>query len=178
MALRMRMSWVLGTALIMGWVVAGLLLEDRFAKSGQEDDFVSSMMSFISLGSLMILVVGSFLPVILNDLFPIPRWLVLSGPVPLPSCEVQAVEAFLSKQPKAGPVLLAWLLRHRLDYPHIAHAQKLSEVDWKSLPMLDPPSPAWGLEEVIERARAQRTAENLTQTLSRSTIPPLARPRL
>lgn len=44
--------------------------------------------------------------------------------------------------------------------------------------MLEPPSPAWGLEEVIERARAQRTAENLTQTLSRSTIPPLARPRL
>ena len=174
MALRMRMSWVLGTAMIMGWVVAGLLLEDRFAQSGQEDNFVS----FMSFGGLMILVVGSFLPVILNDVFPIPRWLVLSGPVPLPSCEVQAVEAFLSNQPKAGPVLLAWLLRHRLDYPHIAHAQKLSEVNWKSLPMLDPPSPAWGLEEVVERARAQRKVEDLTQALSRSTTLPLARPRL
>ena len=174
MALRMRMSWVLSVALFVTWVAAALIFQDRFTQSGQEDKFLS----FIGLGGTLFLTVGLLFPFVLVDVFAFHRWFLLSGPVPLPSCEVEAVEAFLSNQPKAGPVLLAWLLRHRLDYPHIAHAHKLSEVDWKSLPMLEPPSPAWGLEEVVERARAQRKAEDLTQALSRSTPPPLVRPRL
>lgn len=174
--LRSRLAMALGTLILLSWVIACWAFHDQMTAPGQEDKFLA----FMGLGGTLMLTVGVLLPAVLVDAFALHRWLLIFGPVPVPSEESGQVDAFLRRNPAAGAVLLEWLVRQRVDYPRIAHAQKLLEVSWDAVSLPEPvPTPAWGLEEVVTLARLQMRTDDLDQALP----PPAfeqrsARPRL
>ena len=176
MALRTCASWLLSLSLLAAWVVACVVFQDRLFQPGRED----KLMSFFVFGGTLVLTIGVLMPSVLLDMPRLHRWLVVSGPVPLPERDSRALDTFLRQTPKAVPVLLEWLVQQRVDTPHCSHAQKLSSVDWEGLPLLESPVPNGGLAEVVALASTRRRADSLELALVAPPSPeqPQGRPRL
>ena len=120
-----------------------------------------------------------YLPAILLRSSPLKAWWLAAGPLPLDPQTSRALDRVLRQNPKAGPLMLGWLIQQRLEQVHMAHAIKVLEAPWQNSPSTPAIPGALGLEEVQARARAHLREEHLEKTLA----PPqeevaLKRPRL
>ena len=148
--------------LALGLFVAGLAWEFRadLPTINVPDGLLLIGLTWIAHTALAV-----YLPSILLRSSSIKAWWLSSGPVLLDASTAQALDRVLRQNPKAGPLLLDWLVRQGLEQVHMAHAIKVINTHWKtSLTPTGEPG-AWGLAEVQARARAHAREKHLVKTL-------------